>query len=89
MEDPRKLRELAGWYREFAERADNPTIWHVRLMTVEDLPNMASLTPWHKNPPRGGRYSGDAGLCCRALRRRRSMGGGGRAGRAGATPADR
>ena len=21
MEDPRKLRELAGWYREFAERA--------------------------------------------------------------------
>ena len=26
MEDPRKLRELAGWYREFAERAGNPTI---------------------------------------------------------------
>ena len=24
MEDPRKLRELAGWYREFAERAGNP-----------------------------------------------------------------
>jgi hypothetical protein len=37
MEDPRKLRELADWYREFAERAGNPAIWHARLMTAEDL----------------------------------------------------
>jgi hypothetical protein len=37
MEDPRKLRELAGWYREFAERAGDPEIWHGRLMTAEDL----------------------------------------------------
>ena len=37
MEDTRKLRELAGWYREFAERAGNPAIWHARLMTAEDL----------------------------------------------------
>jgi hypothetical protein len=37
MEDPHKLRELAGWYREFAERAGNPAIWHARLMTAEDL----------------------------------------------------
>jgi hypothetical protein len=37
MEGPRKLRELAGWYREFAERAGNPAIWHTRLMTAEDL----------------------------------------------------
>jgi hypothetical protein len=37
MEDPRKLRELAGWYREFAERAGNPAIWHARLTTAEDL----------------------------------------------------
>ena len=37
MEDPRKLRELAGWYREFAERAGNPAIWHARLMTAEGL----------------------------------------------------
>jgi hypothetical protein len=27
MEDPRKLRELACWYREFAERSGNPAIW--------------------------------------------------------------
>jgi hypothetical protein len=35
--DPEKLRELACWYREFAERADNPTIWDGRLRTAEDL----------------------------------------------------
>jgi hypothetical protein len=27
MHDPEKLRELASWYREFAERAGNPAIW--------------------------------------------------------------
>ena len=37
MEDPRKLRELAGWYREFAERAGNPAIWEGRLRTAKDL----------------------------------------------------
>ncbi len=34
---PRRLRELAGWYREFAERAGNPVIWEARLRTAEDL----------------------------------------------------
>jgi hypothetical protein len=33
MEDPLKLGELAIWYREFAERADNPAIWEARLKT--------------------------------------------------------
>ena len=37
MEDPRKLRELAGWYREFAERAGNPAVWEARLRTAKDL----------------------------------------------------
>ena len=37
MEDPRKLRALAGWYREFAERAGNPAIWEARLRTANDL----------------------------------------------------
>jgi hypothetical protein len=32
-----KLRELASWYREFAERTDNPVIWEARLRTAEDL----------------------------------------------------
>jgi len=35
--DPSKLRELASWYRQFAERTGNPTIWEARLRTAEDL----------------------------------------------------
>jgi hypothetical protein len=34
---PDKLRELASWYREFAERSRNPVIWEGRLRTAEDL----------------------------------------------------
>jgi hypothetical protein len=37
MPDPEKLRELARWYREFAERAGNPAIWDSRLRTAEEL----------------------------------------------------
>ena len=37
MNDPEKLRELACWYREFAERAGNPAIWEGRLRTAEGL----------------------------------------------------
>ena len=37
MDDSKKLRDLAGWYRAFAERTGNPTIWEARLRTAEDL----------------------------------------------------
>jgi hypothetical protein len=37
MHEPDKLRELASWYREFAERAGHPTIWEGRLRMAEDL----------------------------------------------------
>jgi hypothetical protein len=37
MQDPTRLRELASWYREFAERAGNPMIWECRLRTAADL----------------------------------------------------
>jgi len=37
MPDPNKLRQLAAWYREFAERAGNPAIWDLRLRTAEEL----------------------------------------------------
>lgn len=37
MSESEKLRELAGWYRDFAERTANPTIWDARLRTAEDL----------------------------------------------------
>ena len=35
--NPSKLRELASWYREFAERAGNPIIWEARLRTAKEL----------------------------------------------------
>ena len=54
MEDPRKLRELAGWYREFAERAGSPAIWHARLVTAKDLEREADrLEKMAARGPRG------------------------------------
>jgi hypothetical protein len=41
--DPSKLRELATWFRNFAERAGNPTIWQARLRTAEELEARADL----------------------------------------------
>ena len=35
--DPYKLRELARWYREFAEQAGSSAIWDARLRTAEQL----------------------------------------------------
>jgi hypothetical protein len=35
--NPSKLRELASWYRDFAERAGNPIIWEARLRTAKKL----------------------------------------------------
>ena len=37
MDDPLKLRELVAWYREFAEKTANPSIWEARLRMAEDL----------------------------------------------------
>jgi hypothetical protein len=37
MQNTEKLRELASWYRDFAERTANPMIWEARLRTAEDL----------------------------------------------------
>jgi hypothetical protein len=36
-EKQRKLRALAAWYREIAERAGNPVIWEARLRTAKEL----------------------------------------------------
>ena len=43
MERPHKLRELAVWYREFAEQAGNTAIWDSRLRMAEDLELEAQL----------------------------------------------
>jgi hypothetical protein len=37
MREAEKLRELAAWYREFAERAGNSAISESRLRMAEDL----------------------------------------------------
>ncbi len=37
MHNPNELRKLALWYREFAERTENPVIWESRLLMAEDL----------------------------------------------------
>ena len=42
MNHPDKLRELAGWYRDLAERTANPAIWEARLLTAEDLETEAA-----------------------------------------------
>jgi hypothetical protein len=36
-----KLRELASWYRDLAERAGSAAIWDSRLRTAEDLEDEA------------------------------------------------
>ena len=41
MNEARKLRELAAWYREFAERAGVAWIWEARLSRAEALEDEA------------------------------------------------
>jgi len=41
--DAEKLRELAAWYREFAERAGSAVISESRLRIAEDLEEEADL----------------------------------------------
>ena len=36
-QEPEKLRELASWHRDFAERAGSTVIWEARLRMAEDL----------------------------------------------------
>jgi hypothetical protein len=40
--EAQRLRDLAAWYRQFAERAGNPAIWEARLRTAEDLEKKAA-----------------------------------------------
>ena len=42
MDQAQRLRDLASWYREFAERTENPAIWDARLRTAEDLEKEAT-----------------------------------------------
>jgi len=48
--DPDKLRELAHWYREFAERAGSSAIWDSRLRTAEQLDAEAEAIERARSP---------------------------------------
>jgi hypothetical protein len=48
MDDPVRLRELALWYREFAERTTNTMIWECRLRTADDLDEEAARLERHR-----------------------------------------
>jgi hypothetical protein len=49
-----KLRDLASWYRQFAERAGNSAIWDARLRTAEKLEEEANSLE-HRCEPRRAR----------------------------------
>ena len=53
-QNPVKLRRLACWYREFAERTENPTIWEGRLHMAGDLEAEADRIE-HVRSPTGRR----------------------------------
>ena len=52
MNDADRLRALASWYREFAERAGTPWIWEGRLATADKLEKDADRL--EKNAAQGG-----------------------------------
>jgi hypothetical protein len=62
--NPSKLRELASWYRDFAERAGEPAIWEGRLRTANKLEAEADLlerTRASRHPGHVGQAGGKAG----------------------------
>ena len=42
LEDPERLRKLAAWYRDYAERAPTPWVGEGRLQTAEELERHAA-----------------------------------------------
>ena len=57
--NPSKLRELASWYREFAERAGNPAILEARLRMAEELDAEADFIEHMKRAEPQGRGVAD------------------------------
>ena len=43
LENPQKLRQLATWYRDYAERAGTPWVWERRLQIAEELERRAAM----------------------------------------------
>jgi hypothetical protein len=40
--EPDALKILAAWYRDYADHAGNPVVWHARLATAEALEREAA-----------------------------------------------
>ena len=75
-ESSQRLRDLAAWYREYAERAGNSSIWDARLRTAEDLEKEADLLDQQREraaSPRQGKQTRAAGKgdSIRAARKQR------------------
>jgi hypothetical protein len=49
-EDPQKLRKLAAWYRDYAERANAPWVCEGRLQTAEELERQAARLEESRRP---------------------------------------
>jgi hypothetical protein len=58
MDQAQKLRALANWYREFAERAGNSAIWDARLRTAEKLEEEANSLE-HRGDPASSATRGE------------------------------
>ena len=52
LENPAKLRQLAAWYRAYAERANAPWVCEGRLQTAADLERHATLLEATKSSAR-------------------------------------
>jgi len=49
LEDLERLRRLAAWYRDYAERAHTPWVGEGRLRTAEELERHAALLEASRN----------------------------------------
>jgi|GEM_PF-1761993 hypothetical protein len=52
MTNAERLRELAAWYRDFAEKTENPWIWAARLRMAQALEAEARLVEHRPGSPR-------------------------------------
>lgn len=52
MAESDRLRELATWYRKFADKAGAPAIWDLRMLTADDLERQADAID-NRTQPQG------------------------------------
>ena len=57
-----RLRELATWYREYAEKAGSTAIWELRLLVAEDLERAANEIDYPASAQGAGRRLSSRGI---------------------------